>query len=244
MGNTRIYKYLSAIFTPDFNIGNSLKIANTISSIFKELLDDVNWNPSILPIPQDAPPEIPRLILSSTDDRWTVNISPERTSLFYNNPPELDNVSIEIKRYSDIASHFLSEFQNQMDLRVQRIAFVTERCIYKDNALGYILENFCDDNKIHKGQPFHNAKIFEVHSLKKYDWMEFQINSWVRIKCMPFKINATDSSPAIIVINDLNTLSYEEDPAASFISTDINKYYNNITKHLDDILELYFHGEL
>jgi len=233
----RTVKFQTVSFTPDLNITNSLKIANTVGSILGDLLDGET---SILPIPQDAPADIPRIILSSSDKRWKLNISLQRTDLFYNSPPELDGEIVSIKEYSGISSNFFGGYQKELDLRVQRLAFVTDRVAVKDDALDYVLKKFCNKDQIKKGRPFYNAKRFEIHSLKKYDWEDFHINSWVRTKFLPIRTRDNETAPALLVSNDLNTLSTDEDPGAAFAASEIESFFSDIPDHLDEILELYF----
>jgi hypothetical protein len=123
---------------------------------------------------------------------------------------------------------------------VQRVAFVTERSTIRDDALTYVLDRFCNKEQTTKGQPFFNAKRFEIHSLKKYDWESFNLNSWVRMKFAPIKIDGGETAPAILVVNDLNTFSFEEDPEASFSEDEIKRFYEKIPRHLGEILKLYF----
>lgn len=233
----RIYQFLSSIFTPELNISSSLKIANLVVDLIGKY---VEGEPSILPVPQDAPPEIPRIIFSSSDKKWTLNISLERTNLFYNTPPTSTEEVITIDEFSSIASAFFGNYQKGLDLKVQRIAFVTERSAIRDDALDYVLGRFCNEKQIIKGRPFFNTKRFEIHSLKKYNWENFSINSWVRTKFLPIKIGNGETAPGILVVNDLNTLSLDEAPDAAFLADDIKAYFKKIPQHLSEILKLYF----
>lgn len=102
------------------------------------------------------------------------------------------------------------------------------------------MNRFCKDEQTAKGKPFYNAKRFEIHSFKKYDWESFNLNSWVRLKCVPIKKEDGDIVPAVLVVNDLNTYSLDEAPEAAFSGTEIQSLYNNIPEHLNSILQLYF----
>jgi len=233
----KIYKLLAGIFTPELSIASSLKIANLVVNLIGKY---VGGEPSILPVPKDAPSEIPRIMFSSSDKKWALNISPERTNLFYNIPPTSTEEMITIEEFSSIASVFFGDYQRKLGSRVKRIAFVTERLTIRDDALDYVLGRFCNEKQITKGQPFFNAKRFEIHSLKKYAWGNFNINSWVRTKFLPIKIGDGETAPGILVINDLNTLSSDEAPDAVFFTDDIKTYFEKIPQHLSDILKLYF----
>lgn len=232
----KIIRFLSSIYTPDLHISNSIKFVN----IAIELLGDrLGENPTILPVPQDAPASIPRIQLASPDKKWNLSISLERTDLVYLDPSLSEEKIIEAKEFSHISSHFLREFKDRLDLAVQRIAFVTERVLPEKRASDSIIDRFCKKQFKQKGRPFNNVKKFEIHSLKRYDWERFKINSWVRIKAMDFK--AVDIiTPAVIIINDLNTLPYSEDPENRFSSGDISRYIVETPSHINEILNKYF----
>jgi hypothetical protein len=232
-----IYKFLAAVFTPEFTISSSLKIANCVVDLLGKYVGE---EPTILPIPKGAPPELPRIVFSSPDKKWSLNLSPERTNLFFNISPTLTKEEINTDEFSLIASEFFANYQKALDLQVQRTAFVTERSTIRDDALTFILDKYCNKEQTTKGQPFFNAKRFEIHSLKKYEWEGFNLNSWVRMKFAPIKNEGGEAVPAILVINDLNTLPFDEAPEVAFSASEINTFYEKIPQHLGKILKLYF----
>ena len=232
-----IYKFLAACFTPEFTISSSLKIANLVVGLLGKYVGD---EPTILPIPKDAPLELPRIVFSSPDKKWSLNISPNRTDFFFYVSPTATKNEVDADEFSSIASEFFVNYQKALNLRIQRIAFVTERSTIRDDALAYILDRFCKKEQTTKGKPFFNAKRFEIHSFKKYDWESFNLNSWVRLKYTPIKNEDGEIVPAVLVINDLNTYSLDEDPEAAFSEGEIHSFYEKIPQHLGKILKLYF----
>lgn len=237
MPDFRIYKFLASIFTPELNISNSLKIANLVADLLGKYVGEA---PSILPIRQDAPPEIPRILFLSPDKKWKLNISLERTSLFYETPPTSAEKMISIEEFSSIASNFFGNYQNELALRVQRISIVTERLAIWDDALDYVLSRFCNKQQTTKDRPFYNTNRFEIHSLKKYNWEKFNVNSWVRTKFLPIRIGDGETAPGLLVINDFNTLSSDEASEEVFLAEDIKAYFHKAPQHLNEILKLYF----
>jgi hypothetical protein len=231
------YKFLAAVFTPEFTISSSLKIANCVVDLLGKYVGE---EPTILPIPKEAPSELPRIVFSSSDKKWSLNISPERTSLFFNISPTSTKEEINADEFSSITSEFFVNYQKALNLRVQRTAFVTERSTIRDDALTFILDRFCKKEQTAKGKPFFNAKRFEIHSFKKYDWESFNLNSWVRLKYAPIKNEDGEIVPAVLVINDLNTYSLDEAPEAAFSEGEIHSFYKKIPQHLGKILKLYF----
>lgn len=237
MQDFTVYKFLAAGFTPELTISSPLKIANLVVDLLGKYVGE---EPTILPIPKDAPPDILRVVFVSPDKKWSINVSPERTNLFFNITPTSTKKEISADAFSSIASEFFVNFQEELNLRVQRVSFVTERSTIRDDALTFILNRFCKKEQTTKGKPFFNAKRFEIHSFKKYLWESFNLNSWVRIRLAPIKVEGDEAVPAILVINDLNTLSLDEAPEAAFSASEIKTFYEKIPQHLGKILKLYF----
>jgi len=232
-----IYKFLAAVFTPGFTISSSLKVANHVVDLLGKYVGE---EPTILPVPKEAPLELPRIVFSSPDKKWSLNISPHRTDLFFNISPTSTKDELSADKFSSIASDFFEHYQKALELRVQRTALVTERSTIREDALTFILDRFCKKEQTTKGKPFFNAKRFEIHSFKKYDWESFNLNSWVRLKYVPIKKEDGEIVPAVLVINDLNTYSLDEDPEAKFSGGEIHSFYEKIPQQLRKILKLYF----
>jgi len=237
MPEFRVIKFQGSIFTPDLVISNYLKFMNTVGELQGDVLQG---NPTALPIPQDAPAEIPRFQFVSQDGKWMLMISLVRTDLIFfdpSDPSSAGQTGIDAETFSKKCSNFFGSYKEKLDLRVQRLAFVTERIFPDDNASNFIIEKFCRDDLARDRKPFNNVSQFELHSLKKYDWRNYRLNSWVRIKSVEFK---TDKIvPCLFLQNDLNTLSVDEDPSQDFPREAIDKFFLGINEHLKDILRKY-----
>lgn len=241
--NFRVIKYQGSIFTPDFVVPNNLLLLNVVSELLgnKEISalfgNPLQWNPIILPIPQDAPAEIPRIQLNSQDNKWSLNISLLRTDLIYTDLAISLPSIIDDSKFSDIAANFLSRYKEKFDIRVQRAAFVCERILPDDHASNFIVSNFCKDELAQEGRPFNNVNEFELHSLKTYKWEDYHINSWVRI--MSRDLMFEKNEPVLLIQNDLNTLSPELDPQRNFSKEEIEMFFQKIPDHLQEILSKY-----
>jgi len=237
MPEFRVIKFQGSIFTPDLVISNSLKFMNTVGELQDEVLQG---NPTALPIPQDAPAEIPRFQFVSQDGKWMLTISLVRTDLIFfdpSDPSAASQTGIDAETFSKKCSNFFGNYKDKLDLRVQRLAFVTERISPDDNASNFIIGKFCREDMTHEGKPLNNVSRFEIHSLKKYDWASYRLNSWVRIKAVDLKTDKT--VPCLFLQNDLNTLSIDEDPSQDFSRETIDKFFLGINEHLKDILKKY-----
>ena len=225
----RLIKVLCSVFTPDLVVTKSMKFLEVVNELLGDRLDG---EPTILPIPQDAPGDIPRVQLASADKVWAVEISLKRTNLHYQPP---FGGSMDLGEFGSIASEFFSNYQKKLDLRVQRLGFVTDRVCPEENAPAIIAERFCKKEYLVEGAPFDRLRGFEVHSLKRYDWKDFMLNSWIKFKSGLHKKHG----PFVGLHNDLNTIPYEEDQDREFTPDDVTRFFQKIPNHLNEILNLY-----
>lgn len=228
-------KLMASIFTPEFTIGDKLSRINFFKQRSNNKFDGDFFS---VPIPQDAPAEIPRIILNSEDNSWKLEISLQRTNLIFLKPNLLEIEDPDALNFSKFAQELFYSYKTDTDVKIQRLAYITERAsVIEDKSPSqYIADKYCKDKYLE--EPFNNAKQFELHSLKKYHFEGFNINSWVRLK----SANLLDEqkTPIVQIINDINTLSVQEDPEANFTADNLSGFLDKIPGHLESILDLYF----
>ena len=230
-----ITKIIASIFTPDLIIGNTSSLVRFIQDISN---NKFGGDLTSFPLPQEAPQEIPRLIMKSSDGAWVLEISVERTNIIFIKPLNLSIQEPSIHEFAAYALGVYKSYKTHKDIRVQRIALMTERVFKVVDKLPsqYIADKFCKDEYLVK--PFNNTKSFEIHSLKKYKYRDFDVNSWVRI--MPANLLDDDKTPVVLVKNDINTYSNFEAPEVNFSPIDIDRFFNEMPDHLESIVSLYF----
>ena len=101
---------------------------------------------------------------------------------------------------------------------------------------GYL--QFCKDIYLEKDKPFDRPSGFEIHSLKKYEREGFKVNSWVRLKST--SLIDSNRTPILLAVNDINTLSIDEEPSTEWNDKDIIRFYEYFPKHVESIIDLYF----
>ena len=69
------------IFTDGFRLNNEYEKSELLLKIKEELGDLFDENPTIIPIPNDAPSEIPRIILNNKNASLSCNISLSKIEL-------------------------------------------------------------------------------------------------------------------------------------------------------------------
>jgi len=231
----KMLKIMGSIFTPDFYLGDSVSLLNLFQELSKGRFDGELFS---APIPQDAPAEIPRMILSSKDKAWKLEVSLERTNIVFRQLADGSISPPETQNFANFVSDIFKSYKKKTAIRVQRIALVTERYLEmpEKSPPQFIAATYC------KGQylkaPFNNPNAFELHSLKTYEWKGFQINSWVRLRSA--KLSDTAQTAILLVVNDLNTPSKEFAASESFVEQDIERFFNNTPDHVNEILDLYF----
>lgn len=227
-------KFLAVIFTPDFSIGDSFHLINLFKKISGNKFDGELFS---TPIPQDAPAEIPRFILNSQLDSWKLEVTLERTNLIFQNPAFSSITDPDALNFGNFARELFREYKKASKIRIQRLALIIDRVakIEDETVPQFIANTYCKDNYLEK--PFNNTSAFELHSLKKYEFKKFDLNSWVRIKSAQL---AETHDSVLLMINDINTFAYLEAPDENFRLTDIDRFFKNIPNHIEEILSLYF----
>lgn len=220
----------ASVFTPGFIFSTS--------EIFKKLMelgpDLFDGDPFVLPLPEDAPHEIPRITLENKDKSYKLEVAPARVNFFRNKTREEDKIIPD--EFVKVAATILTGLLDNIGARCDRIAAVINRFAYKDNPSKEIAVHFCKDNFM-KG-PFDRPSEFELHSLRKYGFPgSFKVNSWVRIKSGQMKSKNGLSRSVVIAHQDINTLAEE---TRAYTSEEILSFYAKICDEFDQILRLYF----
>jgi len=230
-------KLMASVFTPDFSIGNKLLLINQFQELSGQKFDGEFSSGQI---PQEAPAEIPRIILKSKDNCWIMEISLQRTNLVFLKPLASPLKAPNIEEFGNFATKIFANYKSQTKIKIQRLSLVTDRYfkIEKTSPSHFLATKFCKDMYLEKDQPFDRPNGFEIHSLKKYEREGFKVNSWIRLK----SANLLDSAktPILGAVNDINTLSMDEEPNTDFDDEDIDRFYKYFPQHLESIIDLYF----
>jgi len=227
-------KFMAVIFTPDFSFGDRLHLINLFKKLSGNKFDGELFS---TPIPQDAPAEIPRFILNSQLENWKLEVSLERTNLIFHNPAFSSIPDPDALNFGNFARELFKAYKKASKIRIQRLALVIDRVakIEDETVPQFIANTYCKDNYLEK--PFNNTSAFELHSLKKYKFKKFNLNSWVRIKSA---LLVETHDPVLLMINDINTFAHIEAPDENFGIADIDRFFKNIPNHIEEILSLYF----
>jgi hypothetical protein len=223
-----------AVFTTDPLAFSTPKSLAVILGKFSHIYDG---EVKTFPIPDNAPPEIPRVILQSKDQSQRLDISPARLS-FYSvkteekaaNPPYIISESTEI----------LEQYLPDIGMRVNRLGLIFARMHQLNSPAKLITERFCKpelQNTIFGNTAsfdFRNHQIIKIHDL--------DVNLVTSIKSGLIQINGVQKQ-GVLIEQDINTTT-EEMAQRSFEIEEIRSYFDSAVKEAEANLKIYFPEEV
>lgn len=216
-----------ALFAP-YDLTNKLEFANTVNKRVKHIFDG---DPILLPIPTDAPPEIPRIILTSRDNRYRCNISAGRLDLLYNHQGKPDKELTDLRNeYLTILRDISEIIKGELKADVFRLGFIVGSLAFPDDPVELIKSTF-----IREGV-FKTPKQLELNVLDRITWDKLEINRWCRLSTIQIK-EATGASKALSVVFDINTIPEKR---YGFVVDSIIAFYDKASTYVSDSLKSLF----
>ena len=232
----RVHNLQMSIFTPEMLFNKNGILAMMIEK-FSEVF---NGDVVSIPIPDDAPDEIPRIILNSKDATVKCEIAKSRFNI-YCSPGDDLYIDSQIEGFLDFCYKIIEAYVKFTKAVIGRLAIVINKYIDQANPQSTLADHFCRDRWL--GEAFANLSAFEIHALKKYNLDEFAVNSWVRCKSGTLEIKKKDIRLDIIhIIQDINTLA-EELKIKRYTMEDVKKFISIVSSEHISILEKYFPEE-
>lgn len=232
-----IIRYQSTVFTPDPYEHDKVKLANVIKEATDNLFDGES---AILPLPPEAPSDIPRISLMSKSEEWKIDVSNARMNLFFMRRKDMQAREHSLLAFLEHGLRIYRALKERYPIRYQRLAGVVQRVAGIEGKLPseYLPDRFCKAEFVESG-PFNRSARFELHNLKTYKpaWFDAQINSWVRVQSATLEVT---NEPVVSVLNDINTLS--EEAEADFSEETMVEFFTNLPAEIETILNLYFEG--
>lgn len=194
MPEIKVRQHQLALFLENALLVDKLDTAR----IFREEMgEDLSGEPTILPIPNDAPSEIPRIILSSSDKVFVCNISPTRVDFIINlNNPQITPETV--KKVEDLTSYIKSLAKiilTHLKWKINRLAYIKS---VELNLKGGVIQNI--SSKLTKDIS-ENATQLQIHKMQTVKIDKTTSNHWIRI----ISENPGDENEKIVVLSDLNT---------------------------------------
>lgn len=227
----RVFSVQTALF-----LSSSCKFtqSNFLASILQEYAERFNGAVQAFPLNDDAPPEIPRIILQSNNKQWKLQASHKRIDIFwFAGTLESATFDKEFAECIGIIEHILDTIPSH---QVERLGFLLTQVCKLENPSQALSQHFCRQDV--QGKLFRDSEDFEVHNhtIQQLGTLPYSVNVWVR--CKTGKIPSTGESIAIVE-QDINTL-IEEDKQEIFDLEMIKEYYQVSKSEMGKILAFYF----
>lgn len=209
-----------------------------LGSVLGKFQSRFNGDIQALPIPADAPVEIPRVILSSRDGAYRIDSGPVRTDAYWQ---RVDASKVDLKEYAKKTFEPLAQLIAEKQLSIGRCAFIVTRTLDDPKAAEHLAEKFCKNELRGDSGPLKRSDFFELHNHKKYQ-IEISggkpqaINSWIRCKAVQA---AKDQRHMIMIEQDLNT-PQEDLPKRLFSKDELTGFVDVAIGEVDKTLKLYF----
>lgn len=193
------------LFTNSLDISDKLTLAQELKGIDPIKLDG---EPTIFPLPLNAPLEIPRIVLRDKSGKVVLSVSPIRTEMsIANSENQVDKIGVPTLKTDEISTYLIPTVEKIVKLyiskylvNISRAALVTRQIIKFDQSAHKFLEK--------KGLTQSKNKPYEskVSLLYKEQVGLYKINRWNTIETLRNKKNQSDDS-ALAFILDINTES-------------------------------------
>lgn len=210
----------SAFFVSNIDLSDKLDVANKV----KKELDILDGDPTVLPVPNDAPLEIPRIILTSKNKAFSCNISPERIDFVINQLKVTElNIDLEeeILKKSDILSKLIHK---SLNWSVHRVALISQFKYKPEAGALSFMKNLLSE------QFGADSAELEIHRLKHIKVGTFKSNQWVRFLSQ----NSGTPNEFIHILSDINTLKTEK---YSFTEESSKLFFNSALTITKDTLK-------
>lgn len=229
----QLASFQATIFTPDGDFAAS----KVMKDLYPSLATVFDGEPIILPpLPEGAPPEIPRIIIESTSHEWRCEFSPVRVNVYWRRTMTTE-ASVALGDAHLSAVETLLQYAVQLKPRIARLAALATRFSVHENPGLLLARHFCKERW--DTAPLNRPENFELHAHKRFTLASaFDVNSWARSKTGKLSGDG-DEKRVILFEQDLNTLA-DEATTRDYSEAEVKKFFAAASTELDSILGLYY----
>ncbi len=223
----------AGLFTTTLDLSNKIGLASGIIEATKGLFDS---SPTMLDVPQDAPAEIPRMILKNADSSYMLHFGLNRFDFFYHDRSMVGG--LPTKKLEDIKVDFLAKLASVNSpvlkltgSKIVRLGLIPTFLVKNGNgASNFIRETYFNPAKVSKDV---TDISFATNTRGNLD--PFTVNMGVRGTAFRKKNDGLDNKISIFNI-DVNTIPEELLDAKI---EDINKFFSSAYEHIEKNLSNY-----
>jgi hypothetical protein len=224
-------------FTPN---RTDFKPSAILATVLGKYAKRFDGPPQALPLPEDAPPEFPRIRLTSADGSWGFAASLLSITSSWSLKQTQREKTTALRRVVAACREPVEHHIHENDVRVGRLGLVITRVCRVGQPAQTLIERFCRDevkDPISPDAPLRNSRNFELHNHKRYALSNnLTVNSWVRCKTGTI---GKDTTPVVTVEQDINTLA-EETEKSDFKVEEIASFLNMSVNESETVLGKYF----
>jgi hypothetical protein len=220
-----------------FYVRLAIGVRSILTQVLGEVGEFLDGDPVSLPVPAEAPPEIPRVMLTSKDRSLRFDISVNRADFRWQRTESV----LDLRRFLETAQRAFQTLNLAAESQPGRLALVAHRFKPQQDPGKALAEHFCrpellENTPRHKG-PLNRPEAFEMHAFKQFRLNQFTVNSWFRAKTG--LVDTKNPRSVVMIEHDLNT-PQEQLEQTRFSLDDIHEFHRLSSTELDTIMTLYF----
>jgi len=236
-GDFRLTAVRLVAFTPNLVDFNPSALLAAVLAKYAKRFDG---NVQALPLPEDAPPDFPRVQLASSNGVWGFAASLSRITSSWNLQEEQGGETAGLAHVVTCCREPIDHHMRENDVRVGRLGLVITRVCRVETPAQTLIDRFCRHDVKEPNSPdapLRNSSNFEIHNHKQYESPTgLTVNSWVRCRTGVIRKHA---SPIVTVEQDINTLAEEIDEQ-TFSIEETAAFYDMSVSEAETILRKYF----
>lgn len=192
-----------------------------------------------VPLPDDGSETLPRVVISSKDERWKLQGGAKRIDCLWTRVPSRVDTE-DRERNAQLAWQIIRKIVENSKVIVRRCAFVTARTAEVPDLPAFV-RHFCNESVLNG--PLKRSESFEIHNHKRYQLnapgVSLEVNSWVRCKAHPVAAGKTVAT----IGQDLNTLPERINDQVIEIG-ELDAFFGTVLRECDQIVDVYFPTEI
>jgi hypothetical protein len=231
----RLFHIQAVIYTPPLDFRASKALAFLLGNYSQQF----NATPLSLPVPWEAPPEIPRLALRGEDGRLQLQAGPARLDIIR----EQEAIPLEmVGEFMEFAAILFDAYLREMAGQANRLACLFYCFAENPNGAAEAAQHFCKPELLR--DPLNRPSDFQLHAAKQFEfggWVK--VNSWFRCKSANLKFGDAPAKSGVMVEQDFNMPEAEPSAARVFGPDEIRKFCMSAPEEFQTVLSRYFPAE-
>lgn len=229
----KLRSFQVALFSNMMSFDSKIDYASKLIAASNGVFDG---EPAILPIPNDAPPEIPRVVVRSKDEKYVCNTSVNRVDLFFNPKKEIEMDLGHIRNdYLSVLTKVINFLNETYRFKIFRIGIVANFIVeLKESANVFLVSKYLKETS-----GISDTFDVQLHFLNKIELLKrYKANRWLRILTAR-KPNEIENDNFLAVTVDINTLP---DVSHDFDRELVSLVFSDVLKNMQELLDIHYKG--